>query len=105
MTAWLNLFLLVKNGGIDASDAARLADALWAGAAQIAHGQDLTPDQVRALVGDALPVAEQVAEKLFPQITPGIAVANVILSMAHRPTFQEEQQQMNGDTAQGGRGM
>jgi hypothetical protein len=101
MTAWLNLFMLVKNGGIDAGDAAKLAQALMAGASKIGHGQDLSPDEVRALVGDALQIAERVAEFFFPAITPAIGAINVILSMSRPRTFEEEQR-LNDRASQSG---
>jgi hypothetical protein len=101
MSAWLNLFLLVKTGGINAGDAARLAQALVAGIGKIGHGQDLSPDEVRALVGDALPIAEQVAELIFPAITPAVGALNVILSMSRPRTFEEEQR-LNARASQSG---
>jgi len=90
MMVWEELFRLVATGQLPVGDAARLLRAVAAGADQIAHGQDLTPDQVRALAGEALPVALAVAQALFPAAAPEISAGAVLLSLAHKMTPEEE---------------
>jgi len=104
MSVWVVVAELVEAGKIGPSDLS-FVRALVADLRQVGGGKDLTPDQVRALVATTLPILELIAVTAFPALKPAEAVANVLMGMSRRPTFEEEQAMMNRDTAPGGRGM